>query len=82
MTNRTYITAGVKNETNRRKSTNYLMVSAAAEKLGEQACTLGIKHIKNGILRLQFNREVAYYAKSIVNDVSEGKKSPEQGLKN
>ncbi|QGG78821.1 DUF4225 domain-containing protein [Pseudomonas syringae USA011] len=57
------------------------MVSAAAEKLGEQACTLGIKHIKNGILRLQFNREVAYYAKSIVNDVSEGKKSPEQGLK-
>ncbi|WP_032611302.1 DUF4225 domain-containing protein [Pseudomonas syringae] len=63
------------------KSTNYLMVSAAAEKLGEQACTLGIKHIKNGILRLQFNREVAYYAKSIVNDVSEGKKSPEQGLK-
>ncbi|WP_412458117.1 DUF4225 domain-containing protein [Pseudomonas syringae] len=62
-------------------STNYLMVSAAAKKLGEQACTLGIKHIKNGTLRLQFNREVAYYAKSIVNDVSEGKKSPEQGLK-
>ncbi|MCF5734963.1 DUF4225 domain-containing protein [Pseudomonas syringae] len=57
------------------------MVSAAAKKLGEQACTLGIKHIKNGTLRLQFNREVAYYAKSIVNDVSEGKKSPEQGLK-
>ncbi len=27
-------------------STNYLMVSAAAKKLGEQACTLGIKHIK------------------------------------
>ncbi|WP_122208468.1 DUF4225 domain-containing protein [Pseudomonas viridiflava] len=57
------------------------MVSAAARKLGEQACTLGIRHIKDGTLRLQFNREVAYYAKSIINDVSEGKKSPEQGLK-
>ncbi len=61
--------------------TNYLLVSTAAEKLGEQACTLGIKHINNGTLRLQFNREVACYARSIVNDVSEGKKSPEQGLK-
>ena len=60
---------------------NYLMVSTAAEKLGEQACTLGLRHIQNGTLRLQFNREVAYYAKSIINDVSEGKKSPEQGLK-
>lgn len=61
--------------------TNYLLVSTAAEKLGEQACILGLRHIKNGTLRLQFNREVAYYAKSIVNDVSEGKKSAEQGLK-
>ncbi|MEX6663334.1 DUF4225 domain-containing protein [Pseudomonas sp. W2-17] len=61
--------------------TNYLMVSTAAEKLGEQACTLGLRHIQNGTLRLQFNREIAYYAKSIINDVSEGKKSPEQGLK-
>ncbi|EPM72327.1 hypothetical protein A584_05607 [Pseudomonas syringae pv. theae ICMP 3923] len=30
---------------------------------------------------MQFNREVSYYAKRIVDDVSEGKKSPEQGLK-
>ncbi|AKT31266.1 hypothetical protein RYA05_34845 [Pseudomonas syringae pv. actinidiae] len=60
---------------------NYFMVSTAAEKLGEQACILGIKHINNSTLRLQFNREVSYYAKRIVDDVSEGKKSPEQGLK-
>lgn len=60
---------------------DYLLVSAAAERLGEQACILGINHIKNGTLRLQFNRDVSYYAKSIVHDVSEGKKSPEQGLK-
>lgn len=59
---------------------DYWMVSAAAGKLGSQASTLGVRHIKDGALRLQFNREVAYFAKSIVNDVSQGKKSPEQGL--
>lgn len=61
-------------------SCDYWMVSAAAGKLGSQASTLGVRHIKDGALRLQFNREVAYYAKSIVDDVSQGKKSPEQGL--
>lgn len=62
-------------------SCDYWMVSAAAGKLGSQASTLGARHIKDGTLRLQFNREVAYYAKSIVNDVSQGNKSAEQGLK-
>ena len=57
------------------------MVSAAAAKLGSQASTLGVRHIKDGTLRLQFNREVAYYAKRIIDDVQQGKKSPEQGLK-
>lgn len=61
-------------------SCDYWMVSAAAGKLGSQASTLAVRHIKDGTLRLQFNREVAYYAKSIVNDVAQGKKSPEQGL--
>lgn len=61
-------------------SCDYWMVSAAAGKLGSQASTLGVRHIKDGTLRLQFNREVAYYAKSIVDDVSQGKKTPEQGL--
>lgn len=56
------------------------MVSSAAGKLGSQASTLGVRHIKDGTLRFQFNREVAYYAKRIVDDVSLGKKSPEQGL--
>lgn len=49
--------------------------------MANQACTLGARHIKDGTLRLQFNREVSYYARSIVNDVEEGRKSPEQGLK-
>ncbi|MBH3433920.1 MULTISPECIES: DUF4225 domain-containing protein [Pseudomonas] len=61
-------------------SCDYWMVSDAARKLGSQAGTLGARHIKDGTLRLQFNREVAYYARSIVNDVEQGKKSPEQGL--
>lgn len=62
-------------------SCDYWMVSAAAAKLGSQASTLGVRHIKNGTLRLQFNREVAYYAKGIVDEVSRGNKTPEQGLK-
>ena len=61
-------------------SCDYWMVSAAAGKLGSQASTLGVRHIKDGTLRLQFNCEVAYYAKGIVDDVSQGKKTPEQGL--
>jgi hypothetical protein len=69
-----------KNESCIPDSCDYWMVSSAARKLGSQASTLGARHIKDGTLRLQFNREVAYYAKSIVNDVSQGKKSPEQGL--
>lgn len=51
-------------------SCDYWMVSAAAAKLGSQASTLGVRHIRNGTLRLQFNREVAYYAKGIVDEVS------------
>ncbi|HCS43715.1 MAG TPA: hypothetical protein DIW52_12930 [Pseudomonas sp.] len=62
-------------------SCDYWAVSTAAGKLANQACTLGARHIKDGTLRLQFNREVSYYARAIVNDVARGKKSPEQGLK-
>ena len=60
---------------------DYWMVSQAAAKLGSQASTLGARHIKDGTLRLQFNREVSYYARGVVNDVSQGNKSAEQGLK-
>lgn len=62
-------------------SYDFWTVSQAASYLTNQACTLGARHIKDGTLRLQFNREVAYYARSIVHDVEQGKKSPEQGLK-
>jgi hypothetical protein len=49
-------------------SCDYWMVSQAAAKLGNQASTIGAKYIKDGTLRLQFNREVSFYAKSIVDD--------------
>lgn len=56
------------------------MVSQAGAYLTNQACTISARHIKSGIVRLQFNRELAYYARSIVRDVEEGKKSVDQGL--
>lgn len=62
-------------------SSDFWEVSHAASRLTNQACTVSARHIDDGILRLQFNREVAYYARSIVNDVEQGRKSPEQGLK-
>lgn len=61
-------------------SCDYWLVSKAAADLTRQACTLGARHIKDGIVRIQFNREVAYYATAIVKDVAEGRKSPEDGL--
>lgn len=60
---------------------DYWEVSKAANNLINQACTLGARHIKDGTLRIQFNREVAYYAKNIVDDVAQGSKTPEQGMK-
>lgn len=60
---------------------DYWAVSKAAGNLTNQACTLASRHIKDGTLRLQFNRDVSYYARGIVNDVAQGRKSAEQGLK-
>lgn len=62
-------------------SCEYWAVASAASKLSGQACALSARHIEDGILRTQFNREVAYYARGIVRDVESGEKSPEQGLK-
>ncbi|MBM0141533.1 DUF4225 domain-containing protein [Pseudomonas cannabina] len=56
-------------------------VRQAATFLSGQACTLSARHIHDGALRLQFNREVAYYARGIVRDVDSGAKSVDEGLK-
>ncbi|WP_103734773.1 DUF4225 domain-containing protein [Pseudomonas sp. GZJR-8] len=57
------------------------VVSQAAAYLTNQACTISARNINDGVVRLQFNREVAYYARSIVRDVEEGRKTIDQGLK-
>ena len=57
------------------------MVSQAAVKLASQASSLGAKHIADGSLRIQFTREVSYYARVIVDEVALGKKSVDHGLK-
>lgn len=58
----------------------YWQVSHAASVLTSQACTISARHIQDGMLRIQFNREVAYYARGIVRDVEGGRKSAEEGL--
>lgn len=55
-------------------------VSQAAAKLTNHACAISARHLKDGITRSIFNREVAYYARSIVRDVEQGKKTIAQGL--
>ncbi len=55
-------------------------VSEAAGHLAGQACTVSARHIRDGTLRLQFNRDVAYYAQGIVRDVEAGRKSVDEGL--
>lgn len=59
----------------------YWEVNRAAVSLSGQACTLSVKHIRDSNLRLQFNREVAYFARGIVRDVEHGRKSAWEGLK-
>lgn len=55
-------------------------VNSAANKLIGQALTISARHLAHGIARMQFNREVAYYAKRIADDVALGHKTPEQGI--
>ncbi|WPX59399.1 MULTISPECIES: hypothetical protein [unclassified Pseudomonas] len=55
-------------------------VNSAAGKLIGQGLTVSARHLAHGIARVQFNREVAYYAKRIADDVATGHKTPEQGI--
>lgn len=49
-------------------------VNGAAEKLIAQAHTLSTRHLSHGMARVQFNQEVAWYAKRIADDVAQGRK--------
>ncbi|MGC1331487.1 DUF4225 domain-containing protein, partial [Pseudomonas sp.] len=56
-------------------------LSEAANYLANHACAISSRHINDQMLRLQFNREVAYYARHIVRDVEEGRKTNDEGMK-
>ncbi|MBD9588010.1 hypothetical protein IB254_13170 [Pseudomonas sp. PDM03] len=56
-------------------------VNSAAGKLAGQARTLAARHLAQGRLRERFNREVAFYAKRVADDVAQGKTTPGQGLR-
>ena len=55
-------------------------VNSAASGLIGQAMTISARHLGDGMTCMQFNREVAYCAKRIVDDVTQGHKTPEQGI--
>ena len=55
-------------------------VNSAASGLIGQAMTVSARHIGDGMACMQFNREVAYCAKRIVDDVTLGNKPPEHGI--
>lgn len=59
---------------------DYWEVSHAAGRVTSYACSVSAHHIRDGMLRLQFNREVAYYMRGIVRDVAEGRKTSAEGL--
>jgi hypothetical protein len=60
---------------------DYWEVSHAAGRVTSYACSVSARHIRDGRMRLQFNREVAYYMRGIVRDVESGEKSVQQGLR-
>ncbi|WP_249746238.1 hypothetical protein [Pseudomonas entomophila] len=55
-------------------------VNATASRLISYGCGVSARHLQDRRLRMQFNRELAYYAKRVVEDVYERRVSPDEGL--
>ena len=55
-------------------------VNATASRLISYGCGVSARHLQDRRLRMQFNRELAYYAKRVVEDVYERRISPDEGL--
>ncbi|WP_252088892.1 DUF4225 domain-containing protein [Pseudomonas sp. MWU13-3659] len=58
----------------------YWEVNAAASRLISYGCGVSAKYLSDRRARMQFNRELAYYARRVMDDVYERRISPEQGL--
>ncbi|MFQ6573185.1 DUF4225 domain-containing protein [Pseudomonas sp. UM16] len=56
-------------------------VSHAAAQFTGFVCTISARHLKDDQTRMQFNRELAYYARRVVRDVEERRLSPQEGLR-
>ncbi|WP_230090896.1 DUF4225 domain-containing protein [Pseudomonas sp. BIGb0427] len=56
-------------------------ISSAAARLTSYACSISARHLQDDGVRMQFNRELAYYAKRVVDDVEQRRLSPEEGLR-
>ncbi|MEG2115738.1 MAG: DUF4225 domain-containing protein [Hafnia sp.] len=56
-------------------------VSHAAAQFTGFACTISARHLQDDQTRMQFNRELAYYARRVVQDVEERRLSPQEGLR-
>ncbi|WP_256587778.1 DUF4225 domain-containing protein [Pseudomonas sp. Irchel 3E13] len=60
---------------------DYWIVSDAAAKLTQYASIVGSRYIADMALRGRFKREMAYYAKQVVDAVGRGEISSEEGLR-
>ena len=58
----------------------YWEVNAAASRLISYGCGISAKHLSDRRLRMQFNRELAYYARRVLDDVYHRKSSAEDAL--
>jgi len=56
-------------------------VSHAAAQFTGFACTISARHLQDDQTRMQFNRELSYYARRVVQDVEERRLSPQEGLR-
>lgn len=55
-------------------------ISHAAARLTEYGCSVSARHLKDNWTRMQFNRELAYYGRRVVEDVQQRRLSLEEGL--
>lgn len=60
---------------------DYWDVNQAATRLTAFACSVSARHLRHGMGRVLFNREVAYFSKQVADKVALGDLSPEDGLK-
>lgn len=67
-------------ETQEIDSNDLWEITHAAKQLTAYGCSVSARHLKDLRTRMQFNRELAYYGKRVVEDVMQRRLSLEEGL--